>query len=79
MRTLDRFFEIEFSTYSDITSLCVSLYHVLKRKMLWYALVYLLCEFFFLIKASKMATRDLAQPKLRRFLATSTVTSEVLS
>ena len=34
MRTLDRFFEIEFSTYSDITSLRVSLYHVLKRKML---------------------------------------------
>ena len=26
-----------------------------------------------------MATRDLAQQKLRRFLATSTVTSEVLS
>ena len=30
MRTLDRFFKIAFSTYYDITSLCLSLYHVLE-------------------------------------------------
>ena len=34
MRTLDQFFEIEFSTYFDITSLRLSLYHVLERKTL---------------------------------------------
>ena len=34
MRTLDQFLEIEFSTYSDITSLRLSLYHVLERKTL---------------------------------------------
>ena len=90
MRTLDRFFEIEFSTYTDITSIRLSLYHVLERKRLLRqsyrayksarcALVCLLREFMNINKASKMATRDLAQRKLRRFLATSSVTSEVLS
>ena len=34
MRTLDQFFEIEILTYSDITSLLLSLYHVLERKTL---------------------------------------------
>ena len=34
MRTLDQFFEIEFSTYFDITSLRLSLYHVFERKTL---------------------------------------------
>ena len=34
MRTLDRFFEIEFLTYSDIAGLRLSLYHVLVRKTL---------------------------------------------
>ena len=36
MRTLDRFFEIEFSTYFDITSLRLSLYHVLELKKRFY-------------------------------------------
>ena len=34
MRTLDRFFEIGFLTYSDKTSHRLSLYHVLERKTL---------------------------------------------
>ena len=34
MRTLNQFFEIKILTYSDITSLRLSLYHVLERKTL---------------------------------------------
>ena len=34
MRTWDRFFEIGFSTYSDITGLRLSLYHALEQKTL---------------------------------------------
>ena len=32
MRTLDQFFEIEFLTYSNTTSLCLSMYHVVELK-----------------------------------------------
>ena len=34
MQTLYKVFEIDFLTYSDITRLCLSLYHVLERKTL---------------------------------------------
>ena len=34
MQTLDQFFEIGFSTYSDITRLRLYLYHVLEQKTL---------------------------------------------
>ena len=34
MRTLDQFFELGFSTYSDITGLRLSLYYVLEQKTL---------------------------------------------
>ena len=42
-------------------------------------LVCLLREFMNINEASKMATRDVAQRKFRRFPAVSSVTSEVLS
>ena len=90
MRTLDRFFEIGFSTYSDITGLRLSLYHALEQINAFTTelqsievgkarLVCLLREFMNINEASKMATRDVAQRKLHRFLAVSSVTSEVLS
>ena len=88
MRTLDRFFEIGFSAYSDITGLRLSLYHVLEQAFTTELqsievgkarLVCLLREFMNINEASKMATRDVAQRKLQRFLAVSSVTSEVLS
>ena len=89
MRTLDQFFEIEILTYSDITSLRLSVpsfgaknAFTTELQSIEVSEVRLFCllrEFMNINKASKMAAHDLAQRKLQRFLATLSEASEVLS
>ena len=81
----NRFFDIFWHT----ARLRLSLHHVLEQNAFTTELlsievgkVHLVCllrEFMNINEASKMAIRDLAQWKLRRFLATSSVTSARLS
>ena len=73
MRTLDRFVKIEFSTYSDIASVHLSLYNILERKCFFnratehrsqQGTLNLSPPQIYVNEASKMATCDLAQWKL---------------